>query len=79
MAREIFCQKLNSQLPGLEEIPYPGELGQRIYDSISAVAWERWLRYQTFFMNENNLSAINPDHIEAIESQMVQFLFNEVA
>ena len=78
MSREVFCQKLNAQLPGLDAVPYPGELGQRIYDSISAVAWERWLRYQTFFMNENNLSAINTDHIEAIESQMVQFLFNEL-
>lgn len=77
MTRMVFCKKLNQQSPGLEFPPYPGELGQRIYDSISAEAWERWLRYQTIIMNENGLSAIKPEHIELIEGLMVEFLFNE--
>lgn len=77
MTRLVFCKKLDRQSPGLEFPPYPGELGQRIYDSISAEAWERWLRYQTIIMNENGLSAIKPEHIELIEGLMVEFLFNE--
>lgn len=77
MTKMVFCKKLNQESPALEYPPYPGALGERIHQSISAEAWERWLRYQTILMNENNLSAIDSDHVEIIEGMMRDFLFNE--
>ena len=40
--RMVFCQKLQRELPGLDAPPWPGELGRRIYENISAEAWEMW-------------------------------------
>ena len=37
--RTVFCQKLQKTLPGLDAAPWPGALGQRIYEHISAEAW----------------------------------------
>jgi Fe-S cluster biosynthesis and repair protein YggX len=52
MARTVFCTYLKREAPGLERVPYPGELGRRIYDNISAPAWQEWLRHQTMLINE---------------------------
>ena len=38
--RKVFCQKFQKELPGLDSPPWPGELGQRIYENISADAWK---------------------------------------
>jgi hypothetical protein len=35
MARMVQCVKLEKELEGLEFVPFPNELGQRIYDNIS--------------------------------------------
>ena len=32
----VFCVKLKRELPGLDAPPWPGALGQRIYEHISA-------------------------------------------
>lgn len=42
MARMIQCKKLGRELPGLAEPPFAGELGQRIYEEISAEAFAAW-------------------------------------
>jgi hypothetical protein len=33
--RTVLCVKFQKELPGLDEPPWPGELGQRIYDQVS--------------------------------------------
>ena len=58
MSRTVNCQMLHKELPALEFQPYPGELGQRIFDHISAEAWQQWLAHQTMLINENRLSPI---------------------
>ena len=42
MARMVQCAKLGRLLPGLEKPPFPGELGQRIYEQVSEEAWRQW-------------------------------------
>ncbi|MEZ4703620.1 MAG: oxidative damage protection protein [Bdellovibrionota bacterium] len=54
MSRTVLC-KNSKELPGLEKPPYPGQLGQMIYDSISQEAWEQWMVYQTKLINELKL------------------------
>ena len=36
--RKVFCKKLQKELPGLDEPPWPGELGKKIYENISVQA-----------------------------------------
>ncbi len=42
MPRMVMCVKLGRELPGLEKPPFPGALGQRIYENISQQAWDMW-------------------------------------
>ena len=35
MTRIIHCTKLDADAEGLDRQPYPGELGQRIFENIS--------------------------------------------
>lgn len=73
--RLVFCQKLQKEAKGLERVPYPGALGQRIYDNICLEAWQQWLRHQTLLINENRLNVLDPNARTFIETEMVKFLF----
>lgn len=77
--RMIHCKKLDREAEGLEFAPWPGELGQRIYNEISRQAWELWLAHQTLVINENRLSPLDPDARKLLTTQMEKFLFGEGA
>jgi len=75
MSRTVFCVKLNREAEGLNYAPYPGELGKRIYESISKQAWAEWLAHQTMLINENRLSPLDPNARKFLEGEMDKFLF----
>ena len=75
MTRTVHCQLLDKEAPALEFQPYPGELGERIYNSISAEGWQRWLAHQTILINEHRLSPINPEHRKFLVTEMEKFFF----
>lgn len=77
MSRMVFCQVLKREAPALEEAPYPGEIGQRILDNVSAEGWRQWLERLTTIINENRLSTADPGSLDLIEKHMLGFLFNE--
>lgn len=77
MTKQVFCQKLQRDLAGLERAPYPGDLGQRVFEHISKEAWDMWLGHQTMLINEYRLSVIDPKAREFLETEMRQFLFDE--
>lgn len=75
MTRTVFCKKLNKELEGLAKPPYPGDLGQEIFDNISKQAWSEWLSHQTMLINEYRLSLIEPKAREFLQEEMKAFLF----
>ena len=75
MTRMVQCAKLNKEAPGLDFAPYPGELGQKIYDTISQEAWQAWMHHQTMLINEKHLSMIDPEARKYLEGEMEKFLF----
>ncbi|MCU7806719.1 MAG: oxidative damage protection protein [Candidatus Thiodiazotropha sp. (ex Semelilucina semeliformis)] len=77
MSRTVNCVRLKREAEGLERMPYPGELGQRIFDNVSKEAWQEWLRHQTMLINENRLSPVDPKARKFLEDQMEQFFFGE--
>ena len=77
MSRMIFCQVLKREAEGLDAPPYPGELGERIYENVSEEGWRQWLDRLTIIMNELRLSTADPQTLEVIESHMLGFLFGE--
>jgi Fe-S cluster biosynthesis and repair protein YggX len=79
MNRTVFCVKLQREAEGLDYAPWPGELGQRIYASISKQAWQEWLAHQTMLINENRISPLDPKARAFLAAQMEKFLFGEGA
>ena len=79
MSRVVKCVKLGREAEGLDKPPYPGELGQRIFENVSKEAWQMWIRNQTILMNEYRLSPIDPQHRKFLEEQMEKFFFGEGA
>ena len=77
MAREIFCDYFKKELEGLDRPPYPGEIGQRIYNSVSKQAWQMWIEHQTMLINENKLSMVNPESRKYLQEEMIKFFFGE--
>ncbi len=75
--RTIQCVKLGKQAQGLDIAPYPGELGKRIFDSISKEAWEQWIGHQTMLVNEYRLSLLDADARKFLRTEMEKFLFGE--
>lgn len=75
MTRTVHCKYLNREAEGLARKPLPGELGERIYNEISAEAWKKWLQHQTMLINEKRLSPINPEDRKYLEAQAEAFLF----
>lgn len=73
----VHCVKLGKRAEGLERPPWPGELGERIYQNISKEAWKEWLGQQTILINEQNLSPINPEHKALLTAAMEKWFFGE--
>ena len=75
MSRTVHCVYLKREAEGLDRAPYPGELGQRIYDNISREAWRAWVAHQTMLLNEYRLSPIDPKARKFLVEEMEKFLF----
>ncbi len=76
MTHTVFCMKLLKELPGLDSPPYPGTLGEKIYNHISAEGWQMWLNHQTMLINEYRLSLVDPKAREFLLQEMQKFLFD---
>ena len=77
MSRMVFCQVLKQEAPALETVPYPGEVGERIFENVSAEGWTKWLERLTTIINENGLNTADPASLDVIEQHMLGFLFDE--
>jgi Fe-S cluster biosynthesis and repair protein YggX len=75
MTRTVHCVYLKRDAEGLGYPPYPGELGQRIYSSVSKEAWAQWLKHQTMLINEYRLSPIEPKARKFLVAEMEKFFF----
>jgi Fe-S cluster biosynthesis and repair protein YggX len=77
MARTVNCVKLGREAEGLDFAPWPGELGQRVFASVSKQAWQEWLAHQTLLINENRLSPLDPGTRKFLSSEMEKYFFGE--
>ena len=75
MSRTVHCVVLKRDAEGLDRLPYPGALGQRIYDQVSKEAWTRWVKHQVMLINEYRLSPVEPKARKFLEAEMEKFLF----
>jgi Fe-S cluster biosynthesis and repair protein YggX len=77
--RMVKCVKFGKELPGLDEPPWSGELGQRIYENVSRDAWKLWFEHLKMIINEYRLNPATKEAQDIIAQQMEQFFFGEGA
>ena len=77
--RMVMCQKFQKELPGLDVPPWPGELGQRVYDNISAQAWKLWEDRMKMILNEYRLMPWQKEAQDLVAKHMEEFFFGEGA
>lgn len=77
MTRMVDCVKLGTQAEGLDFQPWPGELGEKIFNAVSKEAWQEWLRQQTILINEYKLNPLDADHKKYLAEQMEAYFFGE--
>ena len=75
--RTVHCIKLNKEAEGLDFPPYPGDLGQKIYQSVSKEAWQGWVKHQTMLVNENRLNLADLRARKYLAQQMVSYFFSD--
>ena len=75
--KKIMCKKLKKEGEALSYLPYPGDLGKRIQESISQEAWEQWVSHQTMLINEMKLTPVEPKARKFLEEEMEKFFFGD--
>ncbi len=79
MTRTVHCVKLKRDAEGLDFAPYPGEMGTRIWQSVSKEAWEEWKAVQTRLVNENRLNLADVRARKYLATQMERHFFGDGA
>ncbi|KEA62443.1 putative Fe(2+)-trafficking protein YggX [Marinobacterium lacunae] len=77
MSRTVICRKYKKEMEGLERPPYPGALGQEIFDNVSKQAWQEWTDHQTMLINEKHLNLMDPQSRKYLQEEMQKFLSGE--
>ena len=78
--RTVTCVKFTwkqKELPALDEPPWPGELGQRIYENVSVEAWKLWEERMKMILNEYRLMPWQKEAQEMVAKHMEDFFFGE--
>ena len=75
MTRTVHCVLLKRDAPGLDRQPYPGPLGERIFNQASKEAWTGWVKHQTMLINEYRLTPIDPKARKFLETEMEKYFF----
>lgn len=75
MTRMVHCVKLKTEAEGLARPPYPGPLGQRIFENVSKQAWGQWVEHQTRLINEYRLALAESTARKFLATEMEKFFF----
>jgi len=71
----VQCVVLGQEAEGLDRLPYPGPLGQRVFENVSKEGWSRWVRHQTMLINEYRLTPVDPKARKFLEAEMEKYFF----
>lgn len=77
MARMVNCIKLGKEAEGLDFPPVPGELGKKIWLSVSKEAWKNWQQLQTMMVNEYQLNLADASVRKHLLNQCEKYFFGD--
>ena len=61
----------------MEKPPFRGDLGQRIFDSVSAQAWKGWLEHSKMLINEYRLDLTSESGQRLWMTECEKYFFGE--
>jgi len=73
----VQCVRLGHEAEGLERRPFKGDLGQRVFDSVSAEAWKSWLEHSKMLINEFRLDLTSEQGQRIWMTECEKFFFGE--
>jgi len=79
MARMVMCVKLGREAEGMKWKPFADELGQRLFDNVSAEAWKMWLEHSKMLINEYRLDLMSARAKATLREQCEAFFFGDGA
>jgi len=79
MARMVHCIKLGREAEGLDFPPVPGDMGKKLWESVSKEAWAAWQKHQTMLVNENRLNLADARARKYLLTQMEKYFFGDGA
>jgi Fe-S cluster biosynthesis and repair protein YggX len=77
MTRTVHCCKLKEDAEALSTPPFPGALGQRIFNEVSKKAWKMWLTHKTMLINEYHLNLMEAKSRDFLKEEMQKYFFGE--
>ena len=69
------CVILKREAEGLDWAPVPGELGQKIYETVSKEGWAMWTARQTMIINEYRLNLADERAQKLLMEEMEAFFY----
>ncbi|MBP9839326.1 MAG: oxidative damage protection protein [Proteobacteria bacterium] len=73
--RTVNCSKLGKEAPGLTAPPFSGELGDEIFEKVSAQVWQEWQNdLMIKIINEYRLDLTDEKQYNVLIEQMKAFL-----
>lgn len=73
----VQCVKFGTEMPALDRPPFPGPLGQRIFENVSKFAYSQWQDQARLIINHYGLNMADPRAQDFLFEQMEAFLFDE--
>jgi len=75
----VLCVKFGKVMPAMAKPPFPGALGQRIHQNVSAEGWKLWEEHSKILLNHYGLSLADPEARRFLMQQLEEFFFGEGA
>jgi len=73
----VQCVKLGREAEGLEKPPFKGELGQKVFESVSREAWRGWLEHSKMIINEFRLDLTSEQGQRLWMTELERYFYGE--
>jgi Fe-S cluster biosynthesis and repair protein YggX len=77
MPRMIQCVKFGKEMEGLEKPPFKGEMGQKLFDTVSKDAWKMWIEHSKMLVNEYRLDLTSEQGQKVWMSECQNYFYGE--
>lgn len=77
MARMVQCVKLGREAEGLEKPPFKGELGEKVFQTVSKEGWRTWLEHSKMIINEYRLDLTSEQGQTVWMTELERYFYGE--